>query len=453
MSLSRRSFLYTSLATLAFSGLRRYVEAQPIRTGISRTGYGPLKADPNRVVDLPEGFQYRVISRTGETMSDGLRVPGAHDGMAAFAGPRGTTILVRNHELSVDSFSESPFGEKNELLEVWNPENLYDAAPGLGGTTTLIYDTRRHVLEKHFLSLAGTIKNCAGGLTPWGSWISCEETTQPADDVHRKSHGFNFEVPARMQRMVEPSPLKAMGRFNHEAIAVDPATGIVYQTEDRGDGLIYRFLPQRRGQLAAGGRLQALKIGEMPGADTSNWSEQSIPVGQRFNVQWIDLHEVESPDDSLRKQGAYAGAARFSRGEGMWAGRGVIYFACTNGGHAKAGQIWRYIPSRFEGSSREGEKPGSLALFIEPNDRMQMENVDTITIAPWGDIIMCEDGPEANRVLGVTPGGVLYEFANNAMNTSEFAGATFSPDGTTLFVNIQNPGLTLAITGPWQTGS
>src|SRR5262245_7561315 len=303
MSLSRRSFLYTSLATLAFSGLRRYVEAQPIRTRTVRIGYGPVKADPNRILDLPDGFQYRVISRTGETMSDSLRVPGAHDGMAAFPGPRGATILVRNHELSVDSVSEGPFGEKNELLSVWNPENLYDAAPALSGTTTLTYDTRRHVIEKHFLSLAGTIRNCAGGPTPWGSWISCEETTQPADDLHRKSHGFNFEVPARMQRMTEPLPLKAMGRFNHEAIAVDPATGIVYQTEDRGDGLIYRFLPQRRGQLAAGGRLQALKISEMPGVDTSNWIEQSISVGPRVNVQWVDLDEVESPDDSLRKQG------------------------------------------------------------------------------------------------------------------------------------------------------
>ena len=348
MNTSRRSFLHTSLATLAFSGLRRYVEAQPTQAAIGRGGYGPLKTDPNHILDLPEGFQYRVISRTGETMSDGLLVPGAHDGMATFPGPRGATILVRNHELSVDSFSESPFGAKNELLSVWNPEHLYDAAPGLGGTTTLIYDTRRHVLEKHFLSLAGTIRNCAGGPTPWGSWISCEETTQPADEAHRKTHGFNFEVPSRMQRMVEPLPLKSMGRFNHEAIAVDPATGIVYQTEDRGDGLIYRFLPQRRGQLAAGGRLQAVKISEMPGVDTSNWNEPSIPVGHRFNVQWLDLHDVESPDDSLRKQGADAGAARFSRGEGMWAGHGVIYLACTSGGHAKAGQIWRYTPSRFE---------------------------------------------------------------------------------------------------------
>ena len=286
MNISRRSFLHTSLATLAFSGLRRYVEAQPTKTAI-RAGYGPLKLDPNRILDLPAGFQYRVISRTGETMSDGLRVPGAHDGMAAFAGPRGSTILVRNHELSVDSLSESPFGEKNELLSVWSPENLYDAAPALGGTTTLIYDTRRHVLEKHYLSLAGTIRNCGGGPTPWGSWISCEETTQLADDLHRKIHGFNFEVPARMQRMVEPLPLKSMGRFSHEAIAVDPATGMVYQTEDRGDGLIYRFVPQRRGQLAGGGSLQGLKIIELPGVDTSNWKEQSIPVGQRFNVQWI----------------------------------------------------------------------------------------------------------------------------------------------------------------------
>src|SRR5262245_62518689 len=115
MSISRRGFLHASLATLAFSGLRRYVEARPTQNAGRPAGYGPLKPDPNRVLDLPQGFQYRMLSRAGEAMSDGLRVPGAHDGMAAFPGPRGTTILVRNHELSVQSLSEGPFGERNEL--------------------------------------------------------------------------------------------------------------------------------------------------------------------------------------------------------------------------------------------------------------------------------------------------------------------------------------------------
>lgn len=192
MNISRRCFLHTSLATLAFSGLRRYVEARPTQRAGRPAGYGPLKPDPDRVLDLPQGFQYRVISRTGEAMSDGLRVPGAHDGMAAFPGPRGTTILVRNHELAVESLSQSPFGEQNELLSVWNPENLYDAAPALGGTTTLTYDTRRHVLEKHFLSLAGTIRNCAGGPTPWGSWISCEENNATSRRPTSKNAWLQF---------------------------------------------------------------------------------------------------------------------------------------------------------------------------------------------------------------------------------------------------------------------
>jgi len=127
----------------------------------------------------------------------------------------------------------------------------------------LIYDTRSRTLESHYLSLTGTIVNCAGGPTPWGSWISCEESSQLADEVYRKNHGFTFEVPAKALKPVHPIPLTAMGRFNHEAVAVDAASGIVYQTEDREDGLFYRFIPTRRRQLAAGGRLQALKIRDL----------------------------------------------------------------------------------------------------------------------------------------------------------------------------------------------
>ena len=155
----------------------------------------------------------------------------------------------------------------------------------------------------------------------------------------------------------------------------------------------------------------------------------------------------------LRLQGANVGAARFTRGEGMWAGRGVIYFVCTNGGEARIGQVWRYFPSRYEGTSREKTSPGTLELFIEPNDPNLLHFGDNITIAPWGDLFLCEDGPESNNIVGVTPQGNIYIVGHNSMNLSEFAGGTFSPDGTTFFVNIQRPGLTLAITGPWKKGS
>ena len=177
---------------------------------------------------------------------------------------------------------------------------------------------------------------------------------------------------------------------------------------------------------------------------------QIIHVGQIVNVTWIDINNVESPEDDLRHQGFSNGAAMFARGEGMWYGNGAIYFACTNGGATRTGQIWRYIPSQFEGTTAEDIYPGQLDLFIEPNNSNLLENADNVTVAPWGDLILCEDSIGVQFLVGVTPEGNIYKFGKNSLNDSEFAGVTFSPDGTTLFVNIQNPGLTLAITGPFQ---
>ena len=426
--------------------------------------YGQLVPDPNGLLDLPPGFTYHAFSQTGETMSDGLLVPAAPDGMAAFPARNGKTILVRNHELDIAEDQRGAFGEKNEKLGRPHLDAMYDAGqktkPPLGGTTTLVYDTKTQRLETHYLSLAGTVRNCAGGPTPWNTWISCEETVQRAKDTFERDHGYNFEVPAaETGGLVTPVPLKAMGRFNHEAVAVDARTGIVYQTEDRNNGLLYRFIPNRTGELAAGGRLQALKVRGMKSADTRNWRSlldhlftwgyDPIPVEQTLDVEWVDIENVESPKDDLRHQGFSKGAARFARGEGMWATGEEIFFVCTNGGVRKAGQIWRYKPSPFEGTATEDRHPGQLTLFIEPNDSDLMENADNLTVAPWGDLILCEDGPGKQFLVGITPQGQLYKLAQNALNKSEFAGSVFSPDGSTLFVNIMTPGITLAITGPW----
>ena len=414
--------------------------------------YGNLIADPDGILDLPPGFAYRVFSRTGDLMDDGLFVPGDHDGMAAYPRPDGKTVLVRNHELSADEIEKSPFGTANELVSQVPLEKMFDPGlPDIGGTTTMVYDTRTGSLESHFLSLAGTLRNCAGGPTPWNSWVTCEESVQKAVDGHERDHGYNFDVPADASELVDPVPLIDMGRFYHEAIAVDPKSWIVYQTEDRSDGLIYRFIPNQPGNLAAGGRLQALAIRDMPSVDTRNWERRAVHVGQALDISWIDIVNVESPEDDLRHQGFSNGAAMFARGEGMWYGNGAIYFACTNGGAARTGQIWRYVPSRLEGTTAEDIYPGQLDLFIEPNNSNLLENADNVTVAPWGDLILCEDGVGVQFLVGVTPEGNLYKFGKNSLNDSEFAGVTFSPDGTTLFVNIQFPGLTLAITGPFHS--
>jgi hypothetical protein len=451
--MNRRHFLKTAGAvTLGFAGLRSFIACKEKR----HIGFGPLIPDPDKIFDLPKGFTYQIISRHGQPMSDGFFVPSRADGMAAFPGPNGLTLIVRNHEVNAGTkASNGAFGENYELLSRLQPEALYDAgnsgAPALGGTTTLVYDTRTQKLESQFLSLAGTLRNCAGGPTPWNSWITCEEIVVRADANWAKDHGYNFEVPATVEaKLALPVPLKTMGRFNHEAVAVHPATSIVYQTEDQGDGLLYRFIPHQPQRLAEGGKLQALCVIDQPSLDTRNWEEQKVTPGTLLRVKWLDLEDIEAPNDDLRLRGFAQGAARFARGEGAWYGNDAIYFACTSGGRAKKGQIWRYVPSPFEGAPEEQNDPGKLELFVEPNDGNLVENADNLTVAPWGDLIVCEDGKDEQFLVGVTPQGGFYKFGKNAASDSELAGVTFSPDGTTLFVNIQENGLTLAITGPWR---
>lgn len=463
MSVSRRAFLVRAGAFSAgFAGLGRVLRAGTLPAALrdDGPGYGPLVPDPAKIMDLPAGFKYRVFSRTGETMDDGLLVPGMHDGMAAFPGPDGKTILIRNHELEAHMVDRSPFGPKNERLGKLPPSRLYDFGQGktpcLGGTTTILYDTKTGRVEKQFLSLAGTARNCAGGPTPWGTWLSCEEWTSKASPDTEKLHGFAFEVSPTLDPMtpVTPAPLGEMGRFYREAVAVDPASGCVYQTEDLNDGVMYRFIPREKGRLAAGGKLQALMVRGRPTLDTRNWDVNRVKVGDRFAVDWVDLTDPLSPDDNLRFQALSKGAAGFARGEGMWFALRSVYWCATTGGEKLRGQIWKYTPSPAEATPEEKDKPGTLELFVEPNDGGVLENCDNITAAPWGDLIVCEDevlpGDGCDFLVGVTPQGKLYKLARNALNNAELAGATFSPDGSTLFVNIQTPGLTLAITGPWR---
>ena len=464
MRLDRRGLITGSAAALAFSGLARQAGAQtsteqpPLNQVF---GYGPLKPDPNRILDLPEGFAYRVIAQGGETMDDGLFMPGQFDGMACFPAGGTRVALVRNHEIKHGNRSHrnwGPGGLNLERIGQIPADRVYDTfkngkALG-GGTTTQIYDlaTGRTVSQR--LSLVGTSYNCAGGATPWGSWLSCEETeaTPETDDV-MKPHGWVFEVPALDRGLADPVPLKAMGRFDHEAAAVDPRTGIVYLTEDKPDGLFYRFIPDRPGELIRGGRLQAMVIRDKPGADTSNKTERLWNVGDWLAVDWIDLDEVESPNRDLRMRGHADGAALVVRGEGVHWGDGELYLAPTSGGPIGRGQILRYVPSRDEGRPGERRRPGRIQLFVESADAQVLNMGDNLTVTPWAHLLVCEDNyseTNPNFLRGVTPRGETYAIAKSAYVTnSEFAGVCLSPDGSTVFLNIQTPGITFAITGPW----
>lgn len=461
-SKSRRDFIKTTgLVSLAFLGLDN-LASNATGLDLVDNNHNPLSHRDGDILSLPTGFDVKVISRTGDLMSDGFFTPGAFDGMGVFKFKKDRIIMIRNHELSPGSVELGPFGKKNELLKKFNKPDVYDFGKGkqicYGGTTTLVYNEISQKVELDYLSLTGTIRNCAGGITPWNSWITCEETSSlkgAENGMLEKDHGYNFEVFASDKiRLTAPVPIKAMGRFIHEAVTVHPEKGIVYQTEDTGDSLFYRYLPEKPGDLHKGGRLQCLAITEWNGADTRNWTgltTDQFPQKKKFKVHWIDLDNVDAPENDLRIRGYQNGAARFSRGEGIWYGTGELFFACTDGGHNRNGQIFRYIPSEFEGQPLEKESPAQLELFIESHDIDTFQNCDNLTIAPWGDVIICEDKADA-RIIGITPQGHSYIIAKNVgYRKSEFAGPVFSPSGNTLFVNIQTPGLTLAITGPWNT--
>ena len=469
--MDRRKFIHkSSRVSLGFLSLQAFVSAcgsEATQTSTSRglasaeqsllhPGYGPLLDDPKGVLNLPQGFSYEIISEMGNPMDDGFLVPGLADGMATFEAPDNKVLIVRNHEVSPGDTEKGAFGEDLEMLKKLSPEQLYDYGRGelpcMGGTTTVLYNPATGKVEQQYLSLAGTIRNCAGGRTPWNSWLTCEENTSRPDGKLEKDHGYVFEVPAQVEpKLFDPTPIKAMGRFNHEAVCVDPRTGIVYETEDRGDGLIYRYLPNQSGNLHAGGKLQILAIKGQKSFDTRNWEEldtEKMEIGKKYEVEWLDIDDIEAPDDDLRLRGFEQGAARFARGEGIWFGDNEAYFACTNGGHLMHGQIFRYTPSEKEGQPEEKDQPGTLELFVEPNNTDLVESCDNLTIAQNGDLIICEDLPTP-RIVGITPEGQIYHIAKNVGYKSEFAGVCFSPDGKTCFVNIQGPGLTVAIRGPW----
>lgn len=444
--ITRRQFI---VGSIAFSGLASSAFGKNTSFTNMRTAniYGALVPDSNGLLDLPEGFSYTVISEFGQVMSDGLHVPDRADGMGCLPidNAKNKVALIRNHELHPKHIELQPPSFQSHVNEL-----AYDTYPnGIalpGGTTTLIYNTETKKVEREFVSLAGTVRNCSGGVTPWGTWLTCEETADTPNGTVSKNHGFVFEVPASASKTVKAKPLKALGRFVHEAACVDPTTGYVYLTEDRGDSLLYRFVPNEYGKLEAGGSLQALVVKGRPQFDTRNWQQPAMGVSQWLDVEWVTLENPESPEDDLRKQGYEKGAALFARGEGIHWGDGEMYFCCTNGGAKQLGQVMRLAP-RTDG-------PDKLQLFLESEDKNLYNFGDNLTVCPNGHLLVCEDQYTDivdNHLRGITPNGEVYNFAKLHAQT-ELAGACFSPDGNTLFVNVYSPTKTLAISGPWFKG-
>ena len=439
MLLNRRNFIGATGA--AFSGLLLNGctgRSAPLTSAPSSfADYGPLVPDPAGMLDLPRGFSYRLLSSLGNAMTDGCTVPDKADGMGCFSLGNDEIVLIRNHELV-------PADDAGGVLA--KGFGTRDGAIVPGGTTSIVLDATTLEVKREFRSLAGTIRNCSGGITPWGSWLTCEEApTGPGQRFGEglaENHGWVFEVPANATGLIDAVPLKAMGRFNHEAACVDPRTGIVYLSEDRDDSVLYRFVPTTPGRLGDGGLLQAMVVEGL--SDTRNWTSADMAVGSRHTVRWIDCDDVESPNDDLRSRAAAKGAALVARGEGIHTGTDEIFVCSTNGGQRKLGQILRLVPGT-------GGEPDQIELFFESQSKDQFNYGDNLTVGPNGHLIVCEDQYTEvvdNHLRGITPDGRAYTLGRLRMQT-ELAGGCFSPDGKWFFVNAYSPTRTLAITGPW----
>lgn len=387
------------------------------------------------LIELPAGFRYFSFGWAGETMSDGVVCPGAADGMAVVAGRGDRLTLVRNQEIWVDS------GAFGAVAQAWDP------GAG-GGTTTLEVDLKAGKLLRAHASLTGTCANCSGGRTPWHTWLSCEEQViadeQPPGRF-RRGHGYVFEVPAT--GMSNAQPLRALGQFRHEAVAVDPRSGIVYQTEDRDpDAGFYRFLPARKGDLSKG-RLQMLKAAGAPDLRGSG------VVGRRFKVSWVDIPEPGRAHDQGRDeggvvaQGLAGGGSSFLRLEGIWQGKAGFYFTSTSGGAAGAGQVWLYRPAAE-----------TVELVYESPDVRTMDYPDQLATLADG-LVICQDSKRtlAQVLYWLKPGSAPRTLARNNVEIdgvnfrmAEWSGVCTSPDGRWLFANIYTPGFSVAITGPWE---
>ncbi|MGY0237074.1 alkaline phosphatase PhoX [Longispora urticae] len=446
MMLNRRNVLAGGLAVAVTGAVDLLFTGSPALAHPG-TGYGDLVPDPAGLLDLPRGFRYRVLSREGTPMADGAPVPSRPDGMAVFADRRHGSRLVRNHE-----------NRPGVAHPVAAPAtHTFDRAAA-GGTTTLVVGADNRLVEE-YTSLGGTAVNCAGGPTPWDTWLTCEETeARQGANGYEKDHGWIFEVdPHHQGRNATPVPLTAMGRFAHEATCVDPHTGVVYETEDAAApfGGLYRFLPNRprggHGSLRAGGTLQAMRVPDVP--DLSVVQEP----GTRFDrVEWVTVPDPLAVTTSVRKQDyGPAGITHAQKLEGAWWGEDrAVYFVSSfaqvssGAGAEHRGQVWRYDPVR---------RTLTLTVVFHGEGDAAHEYPDNICMTPFGGLMLCQDGDGENYLTGTTRAGRPYPFARNAQNLgtptepafAEFAGVGFSADGRTMFVNCYSPGTTFAVWGPW----
>jgi secreted PhoX family phosphatase len=399
-------------------------------------GYGPLVDDPKGMLALPEGFSYRVVTQAGKTrLYSDHASPGIHDGAAAFPAPDGNVLVVLNHEVRGGPDDDGAVPHLRGYT--WRED--------AGGGCTVVKTTPDGKLIWETIALAGTSTNCAGGVTPWGTWLTCEETD-------KDGHGYVFEVdPVDLQANRDPQPIKALGRFVHEACCVDPDTLTIYLTEDTSNpyGTVYRWTPPT-GFRGRSGALKALDAGAgelaaMAAADRSGKVVADLDQADTsYTVTWVPVTDRDAARGPVR---SLDGITRAKKLEGAWwadhdGAPGAYLVSSFSDSHR--GQIWHYDPT--------ASTLTLTTVFAVEADGETVEAPDNIVAAPFGGLIVSTDGDGDNHLAGVADDGTAYPIARSQMG-SEFTGPTFSPDGTVLFAGIQQPGTLFAITGPWQAGA
>lgn len=536
---TRRRMLQGSASLIAANGVLGSLGLLASRQAMAATGkqmvsavspYGPIApvldgSTGLPLLALPEGFEYKSYGWTGDPMADGRPTPSSHDGMAVVSASRGDAhlVLVRNHErglvadpsAAIQAAANYSTGRVNGIVTVFSGASpIRIGASGTvtnplapaptpfvgyvgGGTSNLLFRGNNWVSSN--ASLGGTLGNCAGGPTLWGSWLTCEETILDFSAIGGKKHGYVFESAADPAHS-SAEPIVGMGRFSHEAVAIDPRSGYVYETEDsRNLSSFYRYKPIHNaggmGSLHHGGILQAARISKIvrqarPSAlpQANDTGLLNPEIGDEYEIEWIDITDPDaSPVVVTGQPGGVSlgfmsgpafqalsvGGVRMSRGEGIWYSAGRMFIVDTAAGIDTRGRIGRGEGAVWELDLRAS--PMRLRAVFVSGNQAAGNNPDNVTVSPRGGVVLCEDGGFGDagaRVLGLDAAGEAYVFCRNNVQLSadqigaagklvtagdyrglEFAGACFDPKGLVLFVNIQTPGITFAIKGPWKRGN
>ncbi len=387
-SQNRRRFLQHSFMGLgAIVGnsllLPNITNASPLSLG----SIGDLQTPDKNGVRLPKGFSSRIVARSGHDYF-GYHWHAAPDGGATFATDDGGWIYVSNNEL--------------------NKSN--------GGAGSLRFDKDGKLIDAYSI-LDNTSRNCAGGHTPWGTWLSCEEINT----------GQVWECDPYGKK--DPILRATLGRFNHEAVAVDTNNMQLYLTEDKRDGCLYRYTSN-----------SIDKSSGYPDLDNGFLEVAEIINGETGALRWHLLPDPQAKDTPTRKQVTQSSV--FNRGEGIWFHEDAIFFTTTGNNRVYAYDIKNNSLSIIY----------NAVLYISP----VLTGVDNITSNKSGDLLVAEDGGDLQIVVITKSGEIKPLLQLIGHDHSEITGPAFSPDGSRLYFSSQRgttgrseDGITFEITGPF----